>query len=99
MQPQIILAYLIFSNMINVGAMDSHNLEHQEYTDRIKLYSQRLQQQWNNVQHPSVIPKGMLIPFETKCSIIFCLCLGPRIKLPYTLTPYGYLIFFQFQVF
>lgn len=50
---------VIFSNMINVGAMDSHNLEHQEYTDRIKLYSQRLQQQWNNVQHPSVVTKGL----------------------------------------
>ncbi|KAH8405415.1 hypothetical protein KR222_011525 [Zaprionus bogoriensis] len=47
-------------NMINVGAMDSHNLEPQEYTDRIKLYSQRLQQQWNNVQHPSVVLKGLL---------------------------------------
>lgn len=44
--------------------MDSHNLEHQEYTDRIKLYSQRLQQQWNNVQHPSVVRKGLLIPFD-----------------------------------
>ncbi|XP_032309161.1 uncharacterized protein LOC116655409 [Drosophila ananassae] len=47
-------------NMINVGAMDCHSLEHQEYTDRIRLYSQRLHQQWNNVQHPSVILKGLL---------------------------------------
>ncbi|ALC44304.1 CG14184, partial [Drosophila busckii] len=45
-------------NMINVSALDSHNLEHQEYTDRIKLYSQRLQQQWNNVQHPGIAQKG-----------------------------------------
>ncbi|XP_017841534.2 uncharacterized protein LOC108599249 [Drosophila busckii] len=47
-------------NMINVSALDSHNLEHQEYTDRIKLYSQRLQQQWNNVQHPGIAQKGLL---------------------------------------
>ncbi|EDV98002.1 uncharacterized protein LOC6557622 isoform X1 [Drosophila grimshawi] len=47
-------------NMINVGALESHTLEHQEYTDRIKLYSQRLQQQWNNIQHPGVVLKGLL---------------------------------------
>ncbi|KAH8379352.1 hypothetical protein KR009_004344 [Drosophila setifemur] len=47
-------------NMINVGAMDCHSLEHQEYTDRIRLYSQRLHQQWNNVQHPSIAMKGLL---------------------------------------
>lgn len=57
--------------MINVGAMDSHNLEHQEYTDRIKLYSQRLQQQWNNVQHPSVVRKGLLIPFDLQYYLQF----------------------------
>ncbi|GBP13917.1 hypothetical protein EVAR_72439_1, partial [Eumeta japonica] len=45
-------------NMIDVGAMDSHNLEHQECDDRIKLYSQRLQQQWSNVQHPSNVQTG-----------------------------------------
>ncbi|KAM8707523.1 hypothetical protein ACLKA7_005067 [Drosophila subpalustris] len=56
-------------NMINVGALDSHNLEHQEYTDRIKLYSQRLQQQWNNVQHPCVVLKGLLkdVPNPQSC--------------------------------
>ncbi|XP_037807142.1 uncharacterized protein LOC119600735 [Lucilia sericata] len=47
-------------NMIDVGAMDSHNLEHQECDDRIKLYSQRLQQQWSNVQHPSKMYTGIL---------------------------------------
>ncbi|XP_030375437.1 uncharacterized protein LOC115624749 [Scaptodrosophila lebanonensis] len=47
-------------NMINVGAMDSHHLEHQEYTDKIKLYTQRLHQQWNNIQHPGNVPKGLL---------------------------------------
>lgn len=44
--------------MIDVGAMDSHNLEHHECDDRIKLYSQRLQQQWSNVQHPSKASTG-----------------------------------------
>ncbi|XP_037935782.1 uncharacterized protein LOC119669826 [Teleopsis dalmanni] len=47
-------------NMIDVGAMDSHNLEHQEYSDRIKLYSQRLQQQWSNIQHPEKVQTGLL---------------------------------------
>eukprot|EP00099_Drosophila_melanogaster_P004477 NP_001189136.1 uncharacterized protein Dmel_CG14184, isoform B [Drosophila melanogaster] len=47
-------------NMINVGAMDCHSLEHQEYADRIRLYSQRLHQQWNNGQHASIAPKGLL---------------------------------------
>ncbi|TMW47248.1 hypothetical protein DOY81_007675 [Sarcophaga bullata] len=48
------------NNMIDVGAMDSHNLEHHECDDRIKLYSQRLQQQWSNVQHPSKASTGIL---------------------------------------
>lgn len=30
--------------------MDAHNLEPQEYSDRIKLYSHRLAQQWNIYQ-------------------------------------------------
>ncbi|XP_055906838.1 uncharacterized protein LOC129942066 [Eupeodes corollae] len=47
-------------NMIDVGAMDSHNIEHQEYNDRIKLYNQRLMQQWNTVQHPGIVPMGFL---------------------------------------
>ncbi|XP_013115942.1 uncharacterized protein LOC106093436 [Stomoxys calcitrans] len=47
-------------NMIDVGAMDSHNLEHQECDVRIKLYSHRLQQQWSNVQNPSKSPQGIL---------------------------------------
>lgn len=52
--------------MIDVGAMDSHNLEHHECDDRIKLYSQRLQQQWNNVQHPSKVSTG-----KDVCILIF----------------------------
>lgn len=56
----LLLFLLYFSNMINVGALDSHTLEHQEYSDRIKLYSQRLQQQWNNIQHPGFVQKGLI---------------------------------------
>ncbi|CAO1426421.1 unnamed protein product [Diamesa serratosioi] len=41
------------SNIIDVAAMDTHNLEQQEYNDRIKLYSSRLSLQWNNVQSPA----------------------------------------------
>jgi len=52
-------ATLLSRNMINVGAMDCHSLEHQEYADRIRLYSQRLHQQWNNGQHASIAPKGL----------------------------------------
>lgn len=54
-------------NIIDVAAMDSHNLEPQEYTDRVKLYSQKLAQQWNNVKHPNAPgPKGLLadVPAE-----------------------------------
>ncbi|XP_039963198.1 uncharacterized protein LOC126763466 [Bactrocera neohumeralis] len=47
-------------NMIDVGAMDLHNLENEEYNDRIKLYSQRLQQQWNSIQHPEKGASGFL---------------------------------------
>lgn len=47
--------------------MDSHNLEPQEYTDRVKMYSQKLAHQWSNVRHPNAPgPKGLLadIPSE-----------------------------------
>lgn len=62
--------YSLFRNMINVGAMDCHSLEHQEYNDRIRVYSQRLHQQWNNVQHPSIALKG-LAPFTPKKPVVF----------------------------
>lgn len=35
-------------------------MEAQEYTDRVKTYSQRLGQQWSNVRHPGTGPKGLL---------------------------------------
>uniref|UniRef100_A0A1A9WAA2 ATPase AAA-type core domain-containing protein n=1 Tax=Glossina brevipalpis TaxID=37001 RepID=A0A1A9WAA2_9MUSC len=56
-------------NMIDVGAMDSHNLENQECQDRIQLYKQRLLQQWSNVQHPSRNSTGILrdIPNPEVC--------------------------------
>lgn len=40
--------------------MDTHNLEQQEYSDRQKLYNHRLSQLWNNVNHPSNEPGGLL---------------------------------------
>ncbi|XP_055389152.1 uncharacterized protein LOC129618441 [Condylostylus longicornis] len=48
------------NNMIHVCAMDSHNLEHKEYNDRVKIYTQRLQQQWSNIQYPTNGPTGLL---------------------------------------
>ncbi|XP_059607774.1 ragulator complex protein LAMTOR1 [Phlebotomus argentipes] len=48
------------SNIIDVAAMDMHNLEPQEYSDRVKLYSQRLAQQWSTVSHPRTGPRGLL---------------------------------------
>ncbi|XP_055597893.1 ragulator complex protein LAMTOR1-like [Uranotaenia lowii] len=41
------------ANVIDVAAMDVHNIEPHEYNDRVKVYSQRLAQQWNTVQHPN----------------------------------------------
>lgn len=41
------------ANVIDVAAMDIHNIEPHEYNDRVKIYSQRLAQQWNTVQHPN----------------------------------------------
>lgn len=52
--------------MIDVGAMDSHNLEHQECDVRIKLYSHRLQQQWSNIQNPSKMVKGKKLLWKQK---------------------------------
>ncbi|XP_058831056.1 ragulator complex protein LAMTOR1 [Topomyia yanbarensis] len=54
------------ANVIDVAAMDIHNIEPQEYNDRVKVYSQRLAQQWNTVPHPnSVSHVGLLkdIPY------------------------------------
>ncbi|XP_055627454.1 ragulator complex protein LAMTOR1 [Toxorhynchites rutilus septentrionalis] len=49
------------ANVIDVAAMDIHNIEPHEYNDRVKIYSQRLAQQWNTVQHPnSVCHVGLL---------------------------------------
>ncbi len=48
----MVAIYLASRNIIDVAAME-HNLEQQEYNDRYKLYSNRLAQQWSNIQHPS----------------------------------------------
>lgn len=52
-----------YSNMIDVGAMDTHNLEPQECQDRIQLYKQRLLQQWNNIPHQHNKPTGLKYNF------------------------------------
>lgn len=41
---------LIFRNIIDVAALDTHLLEQSEYNDRVKIYAQRLAHQWNNIQ-------------------------------------------------
>lgn len=46
------------SNIIDVAAMDSHNLQPQELNNRIKIYSQKLAQQWNSINDPSNLPSG-----------------------------------------
>ncbi|XP_053669674.1 uncharacterized protein LOC128720054 [Anopheles nili] len=48
-------------NIIDVAAMDTQKLEASEYNDRIKLYTQRLQQQWNNVNHPNQVDNSSLL--------------------------------------
>lgn len=42
-----------YSNIIDVAAMDSHNLEPHELNDRIKLYSHKLSQQWSTIPEDS----------------------------------------------
>lgn len=48
-------------NIIDVAAMDTQKLEASEYNDRIKLYTQRLQQQWSNVNHPNQLENASLL--------------------------------------
>ena len=58
------IPYLHFSlssfprNIIDVAALDTHLLEQSEYNDRIKLYNQRLAQQWNSLPVPDVKYNG-----------------------------------------
>lgn len=51
------------SNIIDVAAMDSHNLQPQELNNRIKIYSQKLAQQWNSINDASNLPSGWLSLF------------------------------------
>lgn len=47
-------------NIIDVAAMDSHNLEPQELNDRMRLYSHKLSQQWGTLQEDSMsVANGM----------------------------------------
>lgn len=38
--------------------MDAHNLQPQEMNNRIKMYSQKLAQQWSSIQDSSNVPNG-----------------------------------------
>lgn len=49
----IFIGFFYFRNIIDVGAMDSHNLEPHELNDRIKMYSHKLSQQWSTIQEDS----------------------------------------------
>lgn len=62
---------LFLSNMIDVGAMDTHNLEPQECQDRIQLYKQRLLQQWSNIPHHQNKPTGFQSSLSSSLSIFF----------------------------
>lgn len=39
-----LFVFLLYSNVIDVAALDSHNLEQHEYKERTKQYQQRLMQ-------------------------------------------------------
>ena len=45
---------ILCSNVIDVAALESHNLEHHEYLDRVKHYTQKLQSisRWTPPRHP-----------------------------------------------
>lgn len=56
-----LFVYFFFcSNIIDVAALDTHILEQGEYNDRMKMYTQRLNHQWNSVQINDVRYIGML---------------------------------------
>lgn len=48
------------TNIIDVAAMDAHNLEPQELNDRIRLYSHKLSQQWGTLQEDTASASGLL---------------------------------------
>lgn len=45
---------VLCSNVIDVAALESHNLEHHEYLDRVKHYTQKLQSvsRWTPPRRP-----------------------------------------------
>lgn len=51
-------------NIIDVAAMDSHNLEPQELNDRIRLYSHKLSQQWGTLQEDSISASNGKFKFQ-----------------------------------
>lgn len=50
----VIYGVVLCSNVIDVAALESHNLEHHEYLDRVKHYTQKLQSvsRWTPPRHP-----------------------------------------------
>lgn len=57
----IIKNFLLLSvtrNIIDVAAMDSHNLEPQEQNNRMRAYTQKLAQQWSRINDSSNVPTG-----------------------------------------
>lgn len=66
------------ANVIDVAAMDIHNIEPHEYNDRVKIYSQRLAQQWNTVQHPNHVHHvGLLKDIANPESVLASAAIAP----------------------
>lgn len=40
--------------------MDSHNLQPQEMSNRIKIYTQKMAQQWSSIHETTNAPSGLL---------------------------------------
>lgn len=49
------------TNIIDVAAMDAHNLEPQELNDRIRMYKHKLSQQWGTLQEDAANGGGGLL--------------------------------------
>lgn len=56
----LIVFRFVNRNIIDVAAMDSHNLEPQEQNNRMRAYTQKLAQQWSRINDSSNVPTGKL---------------------------------------
>lgn len=54
------ITYLLFRNVIDVAALDSHNLQQHEYLERMKQYSLKLQQACATNKLPSRTKSSLL---------------------------------------